>query len=164
MLALNRFEVFSHLFDSETYRVLLFVLSYHPLSLLFELGICMREFLFKILILILIAIKLRHTMELPLSGINLDNSIVHTCTEVDIHNTYIIIPLSGFWCSGYCVVSSTACLLSESLQIQAQAHIYAFLALNSSISCHIFCFFSDKLKPMIFWYFILLRHFPSWVG
>ena len=129
--------------------------------------ICIRE----LLLITLIAIKRRHSLDLPSSGISFDTSIVILArTSITIYIYFITWILMVHWSSGYAVGPPIARPLSESVQIQAGA-TYAFFVLKWSISCQIFCFFSsDKLyKPMIYWYFFyyfifIYITFPIWVG
>ena len=74
----SNFKFSQNCLHSETFRDILFVLSFRPL---FQQGIYACENV----LYNSHCNKKRHSFELPLSGAIPDTSIVHTCTEVDNH-------------------------------------------------------------------------------
>ena len=91
------FSFFPNSLDSETSWV---ISLYHP----HITCICSGKLLF--------IIKMRYALELPLSGICLDTSIVYAYTEFDYHlYLFHYLVIMDNWCSGYCVGTSITRLL-----------------------------------------------------
>ena len=79
--AVSELKISPNVLHFEIFRVILFIFSLHTHIPSCQLGICAR----KLLLITLIAINMRHAMDLTLSEISPNTSIVHSCAEVDFH-------------------------------------------------------------------------------